>query len=140
MTKRMRNNPGPRGRQNPRFICIASTPFPALIQASLCQGKGKARAEDSDDGASVDSMMMDVDAAGSDFEVQSDDAPPPKKKATSSKKTTTAARAPAKKVPTKGRGKKAVASESEEVIELDDEDEDEEAPAPKKTSRAAVLR
>ncbi|KAN0094824.1 Metallo-dependent phosphatase-like protein [Tylopilus felleus] len=111
-------------------------------KAAKSKGKGKARAEDSDDGASVDSMMMDVDAAGSDFEA-SDEVPPPKKKATTSKKTTTTAtKAPAKKAPAKGRGKKAIVSESEEVIELDEDDEDEEEPAPaptKKTSRAAVL-
>ncbi|KAF8547202.1 DNA repair exonuclease [Imleria badia] len=111
-------------------------------KAAKSKGKGKARAEDSDGGASVDSIMMDVDAAGSDFEAQSDEVPPPKKKATTSKKTTTATKAPAKKAPAKGRGKKVVASESEEVIELDEDEDEEDEPAPaptKKTTRAAVL-
>lgn len=123
-------------------VILSPTSLPTLTALTICQGKGKARAEDSDDGASVDSMMMDVDAAGSDFEAQSDEVPPPKKKATTSKKTAAATKATAKKATAKGRGKKVVASESEEVIELDDdEDEDEPAPAPtKKTSRAAVLR
>lgn len=85
-------------------------------------------------------MMMDVDAAGSDFEAQSDEAPPPKKKATTSRKATAATKTTAKKAPAKGRAKKVVASESEEVIELDGEEEDGLAPAPKRTSRAAVLR
>ena len=64
------------------------------------QGKSKAAADVSD-AESVDSMMMDVDAGGSDFEqLDSDDAP----------KTTAKGRkaAPAKKAPAKGRGKKAV--------------------------------
>ncbi|KAF8128879.1 Metallo-dependent phosphatase-like protein [Boletus edulis] len=110
-------------------------------KAAKSKGKGKARAEDSDDDASVDSMMMDVDAVGSDFEAQSEEVPPPKKKATTSKRTTATTKAPARKAPAKGKKKKAVASESEEVIVLEDEDEDEEpAPAPtKKTSRTAVL-
>ena len=108
---------------------------------SIYQGKGKARAKDSDDGASVDSMVMDVDAAASDFEAQSDEVPPPKKKATTSKETTAAAKIPAKKAPAKGRGKKAVASESEEVLESDEDEDDEPAIArTKKTNRAAVLR
>ncbi|KAG8215986.1 hypothetical protein J3R82DRAFT_7972 [Butyriboletus roseoflavus] len=106
-----------------------------------CKIQGKGRAEDWDEGASVDSMMMDIDAAGSDFEVQSDEVPPAKEKATTSRKPTAAKRAPAKKAPAKGKGKK-VASESEEVIELDDDEdsEDEPAPAPtKRTSRAARI-
>ncbi|KAF8839702.1 DNA repair exonuclease [Paxillus ammoniavirescens] len=102
------------------------------------KGKGKARADDSD-GASADSMMMDVDAVDSAFE--SDEPPPPKKKAAAPKKTA-AAKAPAKKAPAKGRGKKPVVSESEEVIELDEDDDDDDEPAPpptKRTNRAAVL-
>ncbi|KAF9242284.1 Mre11 DNA-binding presumed domain-containing protein [Melanogaster broomeanus] len=94
-------------------------------KTSKAKGKGKARADESDGGASADSMMMDVDA----------EAAAPKKTAT--------AKAPARKAPEKGRGKKVVASESEEVIELDDDDDDdEEEPAPpptKRTNRAAVL-
>ncbi|KAJ8585255.1 DNA repair exonuclease [Rhizopogon salebrosus TDB-379] len=96
------------------------------------KGKGKEMASAQAD-SDADSMLMDVDNidGGSDFE---EPAPPPtKKKAAPAKKA-----APVKK----GRGKKAVASESEEVIELDgDDDEEDEAPpkATKKTSRAAVL-
>ncbi|KAG9313744.1 hypothetical protein JVU11DRAFT_6099 [Chiua virens] len=102
--------------------------------------QGKARADELDAG-SDDSMMMDVDMAGSDFEEQSDEAPPPKKKATVSKKTTASKKAPAKKTPAKGRGKKTVASESEEVIELDVDEDEAEEPIPfptKKTNRAMV--
>ncbi|KAH7912498.1 Metallo-dependent phosphatase-like protein [Hygrophoropsis aurantiaca] len=107
-------------------------------KSTKAKGKQKAKGDDSD-AASADSMLMDVDGGGSDFEEQSDP-PPPKKKAPVKK--TTAAKAPAKKAPTKTRGKKAVVSESdEEIIELDDEDdEEEEAPKPtKRTNRAAVL-
>ncbi|KAF9808135.1 hypothetical protein IEO21_07971 [Rhodonia placenta] len=65
-------------------------------------GKGKATNDESD--ASADSMMMDVDAGGSDFEELESD-PAPKKARAPAKKAT----APAKKAPAKGRGKKKVA-------------------------------
>lgn len=48
-------------------------------------------------------MAMEVDALGSDLEEPDSDVPPPKKAA--AKK----AAAPTKKVPVKGRGKKAIA-------------------------------
>ena len=71
------------------------------------KGKGKARDEEDSDGqGSVDSMMMDVDMRGSDFEEPPSDLP--KKKTTTKGKKTAA---PAKKAPAKttakGRGKKA---------------------------------
>ncbi|KAI6025995.1 Mre11 DNA-binding presumed domain-containing protein [Pisolithus marmoratus] len=104
------------------------------------KGKGKARADDSDN-ASVDSMMMEVDGGGSDVDFDNDrdlGAPPPPKKA----KRAVATKAPAKKAPTKGRGKKVVESEGEEAIDLDSIEDDDEEPAPKpakRTNRGAVL-
>ncbi|KAF8635556.1 hypothetical protein AX15_000209 [Amanita polypyramis BW_CC] len=82
-------------------------------QAKEARGKGKAKDRDDEAaGQSDDSMMMDIDAAGagSDFEVAESDEPPPPKIATRGRKTATRAttRAPAKKAPAKGRGKKAV--------------------------------
>ncbi|OSX58249.1 hypothetical protein POSPLADRAFT_1049483 [Postia placenta MAD-698-R-SB12] len=73
------------------------------IHAIQNHGKGKATNDESD--ASADSMMMDVDAGGSDFEELESD-PAPKKKARAPAKKATA---PAKKAPAKGRGKKKVA-------------------------------
>ncbi|KAK2460808.1 hypothetical protein APHAL10511_007278 [Amanita phalloides] len=114
------------------------------VQAKTTKRKGKAKDKDDDDAAghSDDSMMMDVDAggAGSGFEVLESDEPPPRPKPTGRGKTATkaTAKAPAKKAPAKGRGKKAVHSESEELIEDDDEDE-EEVVKPKRTGRAALL-
>ncbi|KAI1790082.1 DNA repair exonuclease [Ganoderma leucocontextum] len=67
------------------------------------KGKGKAKAGEESD-ASVDSMMMDVDNGGSDFE-QLSDAPPPKTKGRAAPKKAAAKKAPAKKAP--ARGKKA---------------------------------
>lgn len=107
------------------------------------KGKGKAREEESDN-ASVDSMLMEVDGGGSDADFDNDedlDAPRPTKKA--GPKRAAATKAPAKKAPAKGRGKKVVESEGEEVIDLDSiEDVDEEEPVPKptkRTNRGAVL-
>lgn len=107
------------------------------------KGKGKARDEESDN-ASVDSMLMEVDGGGSDADFDNDedlDAPRPTKKA--GPKRAAATKAPAKKAPAKGRGKKVVESEGEEVIDLDSiEDVDEEEPVPKptkRTNRGAVL-
>ncbi|KAH7882901.1 Metallo-dependent phosphatase-like protein [Phlebopus sp. FC_14] len=111
-------------------------------KSAKSKGKGKAQEDDSD-GASVDSMMIYVDAGGSDFEEETYDAPPPPKRKAVPKKAVTTKAPAAKKAPAKGKGKKAVESESEEIIELDDDDEDEEEePAPKaskRTNRAAVL-
>ncbi|EGO01009.1 hypothetical protein SERLA73DRAFT_167194 [Serpula lacrymans var. lacrymans S7.3] len=108
-------------------------------KSSNAKGKAKATGDESD-AASVDSMMMDVDAAGgSDFEAQSDE---PRPKKTTARKPA-AAKASAKKAPAKGRGKKAVVPESdEEIIDLYDDDDDEEEEPPKtarRTNRAAVL-
>ncbi|KAI6112394.1 Metallo-dependent phosphatase-like protein [Pisolithus croceorrhizus] len=107
------------------------------------KGKGKARDEESDN-ASVDSMLMEVDGGGSDADFGNDedlDAPPPTKKAGSRRAAAT--KPPTKKAPAKGRGKKVVEGEGEEVIDLDSiEDDDEEEPAPKptkRTKRGAVL-
>lgn len=107
------------------------------------KGKGKARDEESDN-ASVDSMLMEVDGGGSDADFDNDedlDAPRPTKKAGPKKAAVT--KAPAKKAPAKGRGKRVVESEEEEVIDLDSiEDDDEEEPVPKltkRTNRGAVL-
>ena len=57
----------------------------------MYQSKGKGRAEPESDKESVDSMMMDIDAGGTDFEEQASD-PRPKKAA--------AKKAPAKKAAT----------------------------------------
>ncbi|KAK0220947.1 Mre11 DNA-binding presumed domain-containing protein [Armillaria nabsnona] len=119
------------------------------------KAKGKARAQESD-APSEDSMMMEIDTGnfgrGSDFDES--DEPAPKKKAPAKKAPATkkapAKKAPAKKAPAKtpakGRGKRQVESDSDEVIEIpddiDDDDEDEDEPAPKptkRTNRAAVL-
>ncbi|KAI9070370.1 DNA repair exonuclease [Trametes sanguinea] len=94
------------------------------------KGKGKASNDESD--ASIDSMLMDVDAGGSEFDgAMSDEPPLPKSRATTKKA------APAKKAPARGKAK------AKPVSEDDDDDEDEiedEAPAPpKRTNRAAVL-
>ncbi|KAH8101778.1 Metallo-dependent phosphatase-like protein [Cristinia sonorae] len=98
------------------------------------KAKGKARAEASDN-ESVDSMMMDVDGGGSDFEALDSD-PPPAKKTTTRKAAAPAKKAPAK-APAKGRGKKAAPPSDDEE---DDEEEEEEAPKPtKRTNRAATL-
>ncbi|KAI8972429.1 DNA repair exonuclease [Trametes punicea] len=95
------------------------------------KGKGAARGEESD--ASEDSMMMDVDAGGSEFDDQMSDEPrPTKSRAATSKKA-----APTKKAPARGRGKAAATPESDE--ENEDEIEDEAPPPPKRTNRAAVL-
>ncbi|KZP22232.1 DNA repair exonuclease [Athelia psychrophila] len=105
-------------------------------KAASKKAKGKAKAEEPEsDAPSEDSMAMEIDALGSDFEEPDSDVPPPKKAAAKKKP----AAAPAKKAPTKGRGKKAIASDSDsdEVIEID-EDED-EPPKAKRTNRAAVL-
>ncbi|KAG6333585.1 hypothetical protein ID866_5501 [Astraeus odoratus] len=108
------------------------------------KGKGKANEHESD-GGSVDSMMMDVEGGDSDmgFDDRDSDAPQPKKVAP---RRATTAKVPAKKAPAKGRGKKAVESDDEEMIDLDniedDDDDDEEEPAPKptkRTNRAATL-
>ncbi|OBZ66455.1 Double-strand break repair protein MRE11 [Grifola frondosa] len=97
------------------------------------KSKGKGKAVDGGSGAeSVDSMMMDVDAGGSDFEAMSEE--PPKKKSTTRKKAVAAKKAPAKG---RGKGKAAVASDDDE--EDEDDDVEEEAPKPKRTNRAAVL-
>lgn len=100
--------------------------------SSKSKGKGKATNDESD--VSADSMMMDVDAGGSDFEELESD-PAPKKKARAPAKKATA---PAKKAPAKGRGKKKVQEESDDEDE-DEIEEEEEAPKPKRTNRAAVL-
>ena len=73
----------------------------------MYQSKGKGRAEPESDKESVDSMMMDIDAGGTDFEEQASD-PPPKKAAAKKApaKKAPAAKAPAK-APARGRGKKA---------------------------------
>jgi double-strand break repair protein MRE11 len=73
-----------------------------IAQRDENKGKEKATANDSD-AASVDSMMMEIDAAGSDFEEPPSDHPPPKKKAATTSKST------AKKAPARSKGKKAVA-------------------------------
>ncbi|KII91468.1 hypothetical protein PLICRDRAFT_135642 [Plicaturopsis crispa FD-325 SS-3] len=119
-------------QQEKEYIARAKTG-----KSAKAKGKAKAAASDSD-AASVDSMMMDVDAGpgGSDFEALDSDEPPPKKKAAASKAAPK--KAPPKKKPAaKGKGKK-VKSDSEE----EDEEEvvSEVEPAPKKrTNRAAVL-
>ncbi|TBU23353.1 DNA repair exonuclease [Dichomitus squalens] len=95
------------------------------------KGKGKAKAAEESD-ASVDSMMMDVDQGGSDFDGQMSDAPPPPK--AKGRAAPKKAAAPAKKAP--ARGKKAAAPPSDD--EDEDEIEDEIAP-PKRTNRAAIL-
>ncbi|EIW53657.1 DNA repair exonuclease [Trametes versicolor FP-101664 SS1] len=92
------------------------------------KGKGKATNDDSD--ASIDSMMMDVDGGGSDFDDQASDEPPPAKTKAAAKKA-----APAKKAPARGKSKAA----AKPVSDDDDEIEDEAPPPPKRTNRAAVL-
>lgn len=81
------------------------------FQAKLMslKGKGKARDEEDSDGqGSVDSMMMDVDMRGSDFEEPPSDPPAKKKTTTKGKKTAAPAKkASAKTTTAKGRGKKA---------------------------------
>ncbi|KAF9484132.1 DNA repair exonuclease [Pholiota conissans] len=114
----------------------------AAKAAKSSKSKGKEKAKDPEE--SEDSMMMDIDMdpAISDFEEPiSDEVPPPKKKRAPAATKTNAAKAPAKKAPVKGRGKKAVQSDSDEPIILDDDDDDEEEEEqPKKrTNRAAVL-
>ncbi|KAH9847009.1 DNA repair exonuclease [Lenzites betulinus] len=96
-------------------------------------GKGKGKATNADSDASIDSMMMDVDGGGSDFDAQMSDDPPPRKTKAAPKKS-----APTKKAPARGRGKAAATPVSDDE---DDEDdfEDEAPPPPKRTNRAAVL-
>ncbi|KAI0634000.1 Metallo-dependent phosphatase-like protein [Trametes polyzona] len=94
------------------------------------KGKGKATNEDSD--ASIDSMMMDVDGGGSDFDEQMSDEPPPPKTKAAPKKA-----APARKAPARGKAKAAATPVSDD--DDDDEIEDEAPPPPKRTNRAAVL-
>lgn len=84
---------------------------------------------------SIDSMMMDVDAGGSDFEM-SDEPPPKKGRAKAAPKKTAAA---AKKAPARGKAKAKIVSEDDDDEEDEDEIEEEPAP-PKRTNRAAVLR
>ncbi|KAF8352044.1 Metallo-dependent phosphatase-like protein [Amanita rubescens] len=114
-------------------------------KAKSTKDKGKARNKDDEAaGQSDDSMLMDVSAGGgggSDFDALESDEPPPKKTTARGKKTATkaAAKAPAKKAPAKGRGKKPVQSESEESIEIEDEEEVLKPKNGKKTNRAAVL-
>ncbi|KAH9941530.1 DNA repair exonuclease [Amylocystis lapponica] len=91
------------------------------------KGKAKARNDDSD-AASIDSMAMDIDVAGSEF----DEPEPPKKTTT---KKAPAKKAPAKKAPAKGK-KKAVESDDDDD---DDDDGVEEEQPKKRTNRAAVL-
>jgi double-strand break repair protein MRE11 len=131
----------------------------------LRQGKQKAVENDSD-AASVDSMMMDVDAVGSDFDDMQPEPAPAKKKAAASKTSK-----PAKAAPKKAAGKKAAAvvslgssttpnstwtcsmltkwlhvlPQSDDEDDFDDDDieveEEDEPPKPtKRTNRAAVLR
>ncbi|KZT22953.1 DNA repair exonuclease [Neolentinus lepideus HHB14362 ss-1] len=119
--------------------------------ASKSKACGKSKAGEESD-ASVDSMMMEVDAGGgSDFEALDDsDVPPPKKKVPAKKAPAKKAAAP-KKAPAKGRGKKVVTLDpdplhvhklpSDDDDDDDDDDVEEEAPKPtKRTNRAAVLR
>ncbi|PCH37554.1 DNA repair exonuclease [Wolfiporia cocos MD-104 SS10] len=110
-------------------------------QEGRSKSKGKSKSTNEESDASMDSMMLDVDAAASDFdEPDSDEQRPKKKSATSARAP--AKKAPAKKAPAKGRSKKK-AADSEEEEEQDDDDEkeeEEEAPKPKRTNRAAVLR
>ncbi|KAI0357881.1 DNA repair exonuclease [Trametes cingulata] len=94
------------------------------------KGKGKATSDDSD--ATVDSMLMDIDAGGSDFDDQMSDAPPARKSKAAPKKA-----APAKKAPARGKGKAAATPISDD--EDEDEIEDEAPPPTKRTNRAAVL-
>lgn len=111
-----------------RAKCVLIIHFQSLfgIAHSLLQGKAKA-GEESD--ASMDSMMMDVDNGGSDFEQVSDRPPPKTKGRAAPRKAAAPKKAPA-------RGKKAVAPPSD-----DDGDEiEEEVAPPKRTNRAAVLR
>ncbi|KAA1467120.1 DNA repair exonuclease [Dentipellis sp. KUC8613] len=93
------------------------------------KGKGKARAGSDESDGTVDSMAMDVDDVGSDFDSE---AAPKKKKAAATTRAKKAAPAP-KKTTARGK-KKAVESDSEE-----DEDEEEEPQPKKRTNRAAVL-
>jgi double-strand break repair protein MRE11 len=70
--------------------------------------KGKAKNK-SDEGESDDSMMMDIDAGGvtSNFQVSESDEPAPKTTGRGKKAAAkTATKAPAKKAPARGRGKK----------------------------------
>ncbi|KAM5539737.1 hypothetical protein V8D89_006550 [Ganoderma adspersum] len=91
------------------------------------KGKGKAKPGAESD-TSVDSMMMDVDKGGSDFEQVSDPPPPKTKGRAAPKKVAAPKKAPA-------RGKKSAPPPSDE-----DEDEiEEEVAPPKRTNRAAVL-
>ncbi|THH02036.1 hypothetical protein EW026_g770 [Hermanssonia centrifuga] len=95
------------------------------------KAKGKGKADS--DAESVDSMMIDVDIGGSEF----DEEPAPKKPAARGRKT---AAAPAKKAPARKGKKKAVSSDEEEEEEEEEEEDQEQAPAPvKRTNRAAVL-
>ncbi|KZT63172.1 DNA repair and meiosis protein Mre11 [Daedalea quercina L-15889] len=103
------------------------------------KSKGKGKAADDSDG-SVDSMLMDVDAGGSDFEELSEKEVPQKKTKAQAKKAAPAKKAPAKKAPAKGRGKKVVVATDDD--DEDDLEVDEEEPPPKatkRTNRAAVL-
>ncbi|EIW79844.1 DNA repair exonuclease [Coniophora puteana RWD-64-598 SS2] len=116
-------------------------------KSAKAKGKQKAKGDDSD--ASVDSMMMDVDAGAnnnSDFGEESDEPAPPTRKKAAAPAKKAAAKAPAKKA-AGGKGKKAVASESEgeyiELDEIDDDEEEESMPKPtpaKRTNRSSVLR
>ncbi|THH12098.1 hypothetical protein EW146_g7826 [Bondarzewia mesenterica] len=96
-------------------------------------GKGRATDADVSDAGTVDSMLMDVDEGGDDF-----DSAPPAAKSRGKVATSTKGKkaAPAKKATATGRGKK-------KVVESDsDEEEDDEEELPKttkRTNRAAVL-
>ncbi|KAI0365004.1 DNA repair exonuclease [Pilatotrama ljubarskyi] len=96
------------------------------------KGKGKNKATSDDSDASVDSMLMDIDAGGSDFDDQMSDEPPARKTKAAPKKA-----APAKKAPARGKGKSAATPISDD--EDEDEIEDEAPPPTKRTNRASVL-
>ncbi|KAJ4014263.1 meiotic recombination [Fusarium irregulare] len=97
-----------------------NTPAPAPAKKTA-RGKGKAAQQDAD--------LMDEDE-------------PPAKKPAAKRATRTTKAAPAKKAPTKGRGRKAFVSSEEEEEEEDVvmESEDEPAPPPPKTRRAAATK
>ncbi|KAI0800087.1 DNA repair exonuclease [Fomes fomentarius] len=92
------------------------------------KGKAKAQAEEESDAISVDSMAMDIDRGGSDFEMS--DQPPPTKKGKAAPK-----KAAPKKAPARRKAKAKPVSEDED----EDEEVEEEAAPPKRTNRAAIL-